>query len=60
MAKILVTADDAQQDAPAVLLEESVSAVHLSTDHAAMQLIERLDWAVKDAEELERLALRGG
>src|ERR1700742_3288377 len=40
MAKILVTADDTQQGTPAVLLEESVSAVHLSTDHAAMQLIE--------------------
>ncbi|HTA35982.1 MAG TPA: hypothetical protein VK761_04640 [Solirubrobacteraceae bacterium] len=56
MAKILVTSDDTQQGAPAVLLEESVSAVHLSTDHAAMQLIERLDWAVKDAEELERIS----
>lgn len=56
MAKILVTADsDTARSAPAVLLEESVSAVHLSTSHAAMQLIERLDWAVRDAEELERL-----
>jgi hypothetical protein len=55
MAKILVTADDSAQDAPAVLLEESVSAVHLSTSHSALQLIERLDWAVRDAEELERL-----
>jgi hypothetical protein len=55
MAKIFVTADDAVHGSTAVLLEESVSAVHLSTDHAAMQLIERLDWAVKDAEELERI-----
>ncbi|HXM87055.1 MAG TPA: hypothetical protein VN889_05430 [Solirubrobacteraceae bacterium] len=56
MAKIFVTADhDTTHGAPAVLLEESVSAVHLSTSHAAMQLIERLDWAVRDAEELERL-----
>jgi hypothetical protein len=59
MAKILVTADDTQQGTPAVLLEESVSAVHLSTDHAAMQLIERLDWAVRDAEELERISRVG-
>jgi hypothetical protein len=36
------------------LLEESVYAVHLSTGHAAMQLIERLGWALSDAEELER------
>jgi hypothetical protein len=56
MAKILVTADDTRQGTSAVLLEESVSVVHLSTDHAAMQLIERLDWAVRDAEELERIS----
>jgi hypothetical protein len=62
MAKILVTAtpDDSAQGAPAVLLEESVSSVHLSTSHAAMQLIERLDWAVRDAEEFERLHRIGG
>jgi hypothetical protein len=39
-----------------VLLEESVYSVHLSTDHAALQLIERLGWALNDAEELERAA----
>jgi hypothetical protein len=37
-----------------VLLEESVYPVHLSTGHAARQLIERLGWALRDAEELER------
>ncbi len=53
MAKIIVKADDPTGDA--VLLEESVSAVHLSTGHAAGQLIERLNWALSDAEELERV-----
>ena len=54
MAKIIVTSD---QGAPAegrVLLEESVQPVHLSSDHAARQLIERLVWVLGDAEELER------
>ncbi len=55
MAKIIVTADRPDADAPAVLLEESVYSVHLSTGHAAGQLIERLAWALRDAEELERL-----
>jgi hypothetical protein len=55
MAKIIVTADRPDEDAPAVLLEESVYSVHLSTGHAAGQLIERLGWALRDAEELERL-----
>jgi hypothetical protein len=53
MAKIIVTADEKTQDVPTVLLEESVYSVHLSTGHAAGQLIERLDWALRDAEALE-------
>jgi hypothetical protein len=60
MAKIIVTADRPDHDAPAVLLEESVYSVHLSTGHAAGQLIERLGWALRDAEELERLQPRPG
>jgi len=58
MAKIIVKADDPTGEAP-VLLEESVSAVHLSTGHAASQLIERLNWALSDAEELERVEQLG-
>jgi hypothetical protein len=59
MAKIIVTADHTTPGAPPVLLEESVYSVHLSTGHAAMQLIERLGWALSDAEELERAQARG-
>jgi hypothetical protein len=55
MAKIIVMADDTPQGPPPVLLEESVYSVHLSTGHAAGQLIERLGWALRDAEELEQL-----
>jgi hypothetical protein len=55
MAKIIVTADEQSSNGPAVLLEESVYSVHLSTGHAANQLIERLGWALRDAEELERI-----
>ncbi|HEV7529219.1 MAG TPA: hypothetical protein VGO29_10015 [Solirubrobacteraceae bacterium] len=58
MAKIIVTADRQEHQTPAVLLEESVYSVHLSTGHAAGQLIERLNWALRDAEELERLQPR--
>jgi hypothetical protein len=53
MARITVTADEtAHTDAP-VLLDESVYAVHLSTEHAARQLLERLLWALADAERAE-------
>lgn len=55
MPKILVTAEEGHGTSAPVLLEESVYPVHLSTGHAANQLIERLSWAVHDAEELERL-----
>ena len=54
MARIIVTSDQAPRAQGRVLLEESVQSVHLSTDHAARQLIERLAWALGDAEELER------
>jgi hypothetical protein len=39
-------------DAP-VLLDERVHSVHLSSNHAAAQLIERLVWAIGDAEHAE-------
>ena len=54
MARIIVTADPAARSDAAVLLDETVQPVHLSSDHAARQLIERLAWALGDAEELER------
>jgi hypothetical protein len=55
MPRIIVTTDLARRtdDGP-VLLDERVNSVHLSTDHAAAQLVERLAWAVNDAETAER------
>ncbi len=51
MPRIIVTTDRIEPlDAP-ILLDESVRREHLSDDHAAKQLIERLCWAVTDAEE---------
>jgi len=60
MARIIVTTDPfGELGGPAilegvpVLLDERVESVHLSNDHAAKQLIERLSWAVTDAERAE-------
>jgi hypothetical protein len=56
MPRIIVTADPVSSDLAAetpVLLDEQVRSVHLSTDHAATQLVERLTWAVRDAENAE-------
>jgi hypothetical protein len=61
MARIIVTTDAAgppgtrapRTQSP-VLLDERVNSIHLRDDHAAEQLIERLAWAITDAEETER------
>lgn len=50
MARIIVTADPGRRHDPAVVLDERVYPVHLASDHSAAQLIERLAWAVRDAE----------
>jgi hypothetical protein len=54
MPRIIVTADSSQEPGDAsVLLDEQVQSVHLSTGHAASQLVERLAWAISDAESVE-------
>ncbi len=55
MPRIIVTTDQPQRgdDAP-VLLDERVHSVHLSSDLAAAQLVQRIAWAVDDAERAER------
>jgi hypothetical protein len=56
MPRIIVTTDaiaSKPTDDTPVLLEEHVHSVHLSTGHATAQLIERLAWAIGDAERAE-------
>lgn len=56
MPRIIVTADPdphALTEETPVLLDEHVHSVHLSTHHAAAQLVERLAWAVADAENAD-------
>jgi hypothetical protein len=51
MPRIIVTTDPTAFYAdPSVWLDEDVHSVHLSTDHAAAQFVERLAWAISDAE----------
>jgi hypothetical protein len=57
MPRIIVTTDPTtsnQRDQQPVLFDERVYSVHLSDGHAAEQLIERLAWAVSDAEDTQR------
>ncbi len=56
MPRIIVTVDPVSSELThetPVLLDEQVHSVHLSTDHAAGQLLERLTWAIRDAERTE-------
>lgn len=50
MVRIIVTTEENDHQ----LLDEHVALIHLSEGHAAEQLIQRLRWAVTDAEESER------
>ena len=54
MARIIVTPDQNIPGAAPVLLDESVYSIHLDNDHNAAQLIERLGWAITDAESTQR------
>jgi hypothetical protein len=54
MARIIVIADVPVQpniDAP-VLLDEEVKPDHLADEHVSHQIIERVAWAVLDAQEV--------
>jgi len=54
MPRIIVTTQPSRlPDDAEVLLDEDVHSVHLSTRHAASQLVERLSWAIRDAEDAE-------
>jgi hypothetical protein len=54
MARIVVMTDATTQHAAPVLLDESVYSIDLDNDHNAAQLIERLGWAITDAEVAQR------
>jgi hypothetical protein len=45
MARIIVQADDRRT---VLLDEQDVKPEHLSDKHSAVQIIERLEWAVRD------------
>lgn len=55
MAQILVVTEPSEADGQ-VVYSESVGSVHLE-GHAGAQLVERLRWAVRDAQVAEHRAL---
>jgi hypothetical protein len=53
MARIIVLPDIEIGEQTPILFDEQVSAVHVDNKHSAFQLIERLTWAIHDAEAIE-------
>ena len=50
MARIIVETDPIAGEKPEVLLDEHVVPVHLAADPGASQFVERVGWALQDAE----------
>jgi hypothetical protein len=53
MPHIIVVADRRQDPEEAVMLRERISSSDLESQHFAVHLLERLEWAVGDAHEAE-------
>jgi hypothetical protein len=53
MPQILVVADPPQDAASTVVYRERISTTDLESDHFSGQLVERVSWAVLDADQLE-------
>jgi len=53
MPEIIVKSNASTEQDSTVTLSEDVQPEHLASEHHAAQLIERLGWAVTDAQEAE-------
>jgi hypothetical protein len=56
VTRIIVSADTPGSEEQRILLDEEVRPEHMSDEHSASQLLERLGWAVTDAERTPALA----
>lgn len=54
MPQILVEADRRADDGSTIVYRERIELSDLESDHFSGQLVERVGWAVLDADELER------
>jgi len=53
MPRIIVVTDPSETREPTVVLEELLLPAHIAARHYSDQLVERIGWAVMDAERLE-------
>lgn len=55
MARILITTDRARSRDHSVMLDERIATSDLDSDHFAAALVERIGWALVDADAVEHL-----
>src|SRR5262245_55061428 len=60
MPQILVATDTWEDGERAVVYRERIAPSDLESDHFSGQLVERVGWAVQDADEIEQKAERTG
>jgi hypothetical protein len=53
MPRIIVTSDPTTERPGVVTLDERVASTDLQSEHHAVQLVERVGWAVHDADDVE-------
>lgn len=58
MPQILVTAESSDDGGATVLLRERITLPDLESGHFAAQLVERMGWALADADDLEHASER--
>jgi hypothetical protein len=51
--RILITTDESDEHETAVVLQERVVPSDLESDHFSARLVERVGWALVDADEIE-------
>jgi hypothetical protein len=54
MPRMLVITESSDRSDREVMLDEQIATSDLDSDHFAAQLVERIGWALADAEVLER------
>jgi hypothetical protein len=54
MPRIIVMSEPSTEREGAITLDERVTSTNLRSGHDSAQLIERVGWAVHDADEVER------
>ena len=58
MPRIIVMSDSSTEREGAITLDERISSAELESAHRSAELIERVGWAVHDADENEAVAGR--